>query len=78
MIFGPNMPGLSLRPLVFLKGEAGFDWMTPSTVTKLARTLDSCRAVPEESDAAGDRPRDGGEAMGLWPSNLASKLRTPG
>ena len=52
--------------------------MTPSTVIKLARTLDSCRTVPDESDAVGDRPRGGGEAMGLWPSNLANKLRTPG
>lgn len=25
LIFGPNIPGLSLRPLVFLKGEAGLD-----------------------------------------------------
>ena len=65
VIFGPNIPGLSLRPLVFLNGEAGLDCTTPSTVMKLARTLDNCRAVPEESDAAGDRPRDGGEATGL-------------
>ena len=78
LIFGPNIPGLSLRPLVFLNGEAGLDCRAPSTFTKLARTLDNCRAVPEVSDAAGDLPREGGEVIGLWPSNLASKLRTPG
>lgn len=65
LILGPNIAALSLCPLVFLKGEAGLDWMTPSTVTKLARTLESCRPVPEVSEEAGDRPRDGGEATGL-------------
>lgn len=70
---------LSLRPLVFLKGEPELDCTTPSTVTKLARTRDSGRVEPGVSEQTGDRPREGGEVIGLWPfSNLASKLRTPG
>lgn len=81
LILGPNIPGLSLRPLVFRNGEPGFDWMAPSTVTKLARTRDSGRVVedPGVSAGTGVLPREGGEVMGLSPfSNLASKLRTPG
>jgi hypothetical protein len=73
------MPGLSLRPLVFLNGDPGLDPMAPSTVTKLARTLDSGLVEPGVSEPTGDRPRDGGEVIGLWLfSNLASRLRTPG
>lgn len=53
--------------------------MTPSTVTKLARTLESCLVDPGVPELTGDLPRDGGEVMGLSPfSNLASRLRTPG
>lgn len=79
LILGPKIPGLSLRPLVFLNGEPGLDWMAPSTVTKLARTLDSGLVDPGVSEPTGDRPRDGGEVIGLWLlSNLASRLRTPG
>jgi len=79
LICGPKMPGLSLRPLVFLNGELGFDCITPSTVTKLARTLESCLVDPEVAEPTGDLPREGGEVMGLSPfSNLASRLRTPG
>lgn len=70
---------LSLFPLVFLNGEAGLDCTTPSTVTKLARTLESGLVEPGVSEPTGDRPREGGEVIGLWLlSNLASKLRTPG
>lgn len=78
---GPNIPGLSLRPLVFRNGEPGFDWIAPSTVTKLARTLDNGRVAedPGVSEGTGVLPREGGEVIGLSPlSNLASKLRTPG
>lgn len=86
LIFGPKIPGLSLRPLVFRNGEPGFDWMAPSTVTKLARTRESGRVAedpgaedPGVSEGTGVLPRDGGEVIGLSPvSNLASRLRTPG
>jgi hypothetical protein len=81
LILGPKIPGLSLRPLVFRNGEPEFDWIAPSTVTKLARTRESGR-VPEDpgvSEGTGVLPRDGGEVIGLSPvSNLASRLRTPG
>lgn len=63
----------------FRKPPKGPERPTFSTAMKLARTLESGLPLPELSEPAGERPREGGEVLSfwLWFSNFASRLRTP-
>lgn len=65
--------------LDFRKPPKGPERPTFSTAMKLARTLESGLPLPELSEPAGERPREGGEVLSfwLWFSNFASRLRTP-
>ena len=78
VVFDSSVPSIppKLSPLLraFLRSGCVPCWLIGSTKMKLVLTVDRGLDV---SEAGGERPREGGEVLSGFASNMARRLRTP-